>query len=252
MSGKTSAQIPTGLGTVRAMGDMGVRAVPVAMTMAGARRAHAAGLTMPMGATMPGSHRARGWAAAGPLSVVIDTRDMRRIADAMTASGRSISSGFGRLAMAVNRGMMRFQTGTKRKLQGWTGMRTSGKIGGQFKVKPATAGSPTAVLSIRDKHHAIDGQFGAAWSRGNPGATHKAWNRPQIAVGSFMAPGKAPIFRRTTSARLPIAPIWGPNMAREVERHRAEVQADLTMVVRTFVIPEAVRLMGVSLGKGRG
>jgi hypothetical protein len=46
-----------------------------------------------------------------------------------------------------------------------------------------------------------------------------------------MIPSQAPLFKRVGSGRYPIAPILGAALPREVDWHREEVDADLTLIV---------------------
>lgn len=106
-------------------------------------------------------------------------------------------------------------------------------------------------FTIADRHtRTTKESFGAAWSRQNPGGTHRTWNRAQLAVGGFMISGKKPLFKREGASKYPIAPLWGPNIAREVERHEVEVEADVAKLARARVLSTAKRLLAMEISQG--
>ena len=121
---------------------------------------------------------------------------------------------------------------------------------------PARApGSMTTVsLIVRDRHSRITAAYyGAKWAGvTTPGATHHAWNRPQTARGAFMIAGRKPVFKRTSSARFPIAPLWGPNMAREMERNAGKMRKIQHNVWHQAIRPEAMRLLELHLRRQKG
>jgi hypothetical protein len=94
------------------------------------------------------------------------------------------------------------------------------------------------------------GYFGASWSRANPGGVHSAWNRRQLAPHSFFIPGKEPLFKREGSSKYPIAPLWGPALPREIDRHRGEVEAEVNAIVRTRVLATGERLLAMAIARG--
>lgn len=74
--------------------------------------------------------------------------------------------------------------------------------------------------------------FGAS-SRVNPGGVHSAWNRRRLASHSFFIAGNGLLFKREDSSKCPIAPLWGPALPREIDRHRGEFEAEVNAIVRT-------------------
>lgn len=247
--GKGGLQIQSGADVLSTARSMGMQAAPVAMSMASARKAHAAGL-LGRGPAVRNMSRGAERRMSGTITIVVDMTDLMNLSRRFAMIGVGLERGHSAIAKAINDGGRVLQTGLKRKVQAWTGIKTQGRITKAFKWKPATAATMTGVLSISDRHTRITKEsFGAAWSRRNPGGTHRAWNRPQLAVGSFMIPGKKPLFKREGAARFPIAPLWGPNIAREIERHEAEVEADVAMVARARVLATAERLLAMEIAK---
>lgn len=242
----------------------GATSVPVAMTQRSAANAHRAGMTVRTNATFAGPQYAGRMARHGvhiarTLSVSVDLTDMARVAAAMHNTARSLEQIRTSLSRALNDGMMRFDPALARRVQAWTGLRDRGRARQNFYHTPSSPATLTAVLRISDRHLRITNDyFGAAYSRGSAGASHRAWNRQQIAVGSFMLNGKKPIFVRDRSQKIrtqrgrmenPIFPIWGPNVAREVDRHHGEVQAMLSAVATTRVGPTAARLLRIAVAR---
>lgn len=243
--------VTQGADALRAAQGMGMGSAPVAMSMKGLREAHAAGL-LGSGQSVENFSRKqeiRHSGGAAALVVKVDMRDMLRMADQLAVVSGNLQRGHQILAMAINDGVRKLQTELKRKLQSWTGVRQQARITQAMRQAWASSASLTGQLAITDRHMRITGEaFGAKWSRANPGGTHNAWNRPQLAVGSFMIQGHGKIrsdllFKRVGKGRYPIAPLWGPSLPREVDRHRSEVQRDLDTVVRTRVLATAERLL---------
>jgi hypothetical protein len=139
---------------------------------------------------------------------------------------------------ALNDAIDKANTLLKRDLQKWTGIKIQARIAQAMRKKYARPNHWSAAIIIKDKHIAITAEyFGARWNRSMPGVAHSAWGRAQIAKGAFMIPGKKPAFHRVGPSRLPIKPVWGPNTAREAERHADEVRATLRFVVETVLKP---------------
>lgn len=229
--------------------DMGMRTVPVAMTLAAARKAHKQGLLV--GGPGVTNDRRLDRRSAGAMFIQIDLTDMTRLAQQLNGTSVAIEKGHVVISRAINYGMRKFQTGLGRSLKDWTGIRAMERLKRGFRTKYSTPALMHAVLNVRDRHIRVtDEYFGAKWSRANPGATHSAWGRPQLAVGSFMIPGKKPVFKREGKARKPIAPLWGPSVPREIERHRGEVDAQLA-VVGAAVGREATALMRLAITGSR-
>jgi hypothetical protein len=206
----------------------------VQMGMADIRRAHKAGL-LAGGRNVENMSRRRETISTS-VFVQVDFTDMWRVAKGFDGIAVGIKRGHVIIARALNDGARTFRAGLARRLKQWTGIKgSSAEITRGFKPIIATAATMTAGWRIADRHRRITGEhFGAQWSRSNPGGTHRAWNRPQLARGSFMIPISRKtkirpdlLFKRVGKARFPIAPLWGPNMVREIDRHHAEVQMEV-------------------------
>lgn len=171
-----------------------------------------------------------------PYQIVAQV-DLARLARALRdidLAGKSKEAGVYR---ALNHTAGKLKTWLKRKLVGWVGLNRVKPADDALIVRHAGPGHLTAAVIVKDKFPAITAQnFGATWNRSMPGASHRAWGRQQIAQGAFMIPGRKPIFHRVGRGRLPIKPVFGPNYAREVERHAKEVtaQAESMMKVDFF------------------
>lgn len=248
--GRAGARITSGAEAFAVARDRGMQSVPVAMDMRSWRQASKAGLIANEGAGMFGNSGRRSTAQAS-IFLQIDLTDMWNLAASLNGTATAIRVGHVKISQAINFGLRRLRTRVVNQAVQWTGIRRRGEILKGFRVIPSTPATMTGVLRVRDYHRAVTREnFGAAWSRSNPGATHKAWNRAQLAVGTFMIPGRAPIFRRVGSKRFPIEPLWGPNVAREIERHRPEVQAQVSAVA-VDVQREAVSLMRLAITGSR-
>ena len=232
-------------------GGPGVVAADV--TMPQARRLHKLGLLTPGdNAFAPERHPRRARHMYAATGIVIDLTDMDRLAVGFHGVAVRIQKGGQIISRAINNGLRRLRTQIRRDLSQWTGLRDQGKIQKSISLAWSSPTHLVGVLRVKSGHTVVTaGYYGASWNRANPGATHKAWNRGQLAVHTFMIPGKKPVFRRLSSQRLPIAPIWGPNLAREVERHEADVQAKVT-AIGVVVSREAARLMSVAISQARG
>lgn len=186
--------------------------------------------------------------------IVVDLTDMERLAKGFIGIYTRLTKGRLVISRAINHGLMKLRTGLRRDVSQWTGLKAQRKIHQSFKILPAKPEFLVGVLSVQSGHTTITREYyGATWSRRNPGATHAAWNKPQLAVRTFMLPGRKPVFRRvkpTDKSRKKVMPIWGPNLAREVERHQAEVQAKVT-AAGAVVAREAARLMAVEIARAR-
>lgn len=181
----------------------------------------------------PGVVGSRGAVGLSGVSVYID---LPRLGRALGDVDLRRSPG---VARAINRGVDRVYTRLKRMIAKWTGLKVGVVAAGMIK-RGAHPGNLTGVVIIRGKHHKIDAQFKARWGGpSTPGGTHTGWNNPQLARRSFMVDGV--LKTRTTEKRFPIKSLYGPNPAREVIRHRDEVEAMLMIETREFVIPEIVR-----------
>lgn len=220
------------------------------VTMAQARKLHASGALVGSEANVSAKmHPRQARHMAGPLVLQIDLTQMRKVASGFNGIATEIERGKTIISQSINHGLRKLKTRMTADLRRWTGLRKREKIQQSMKLHFAHPATLTGILRVRSGHTAVTKEYyGASWNRANPGATHAAWNRRQIAVGTFMAPGIKPVMRRVGSERLPIAPLWGPNMAREVDRHRDQVQAQVN-AVGVIVAREAARLMSVAIAR---
>lgn len=155
----------------------------------------------------------------------------------------------------INRGLERYQTRIKRDLQKWTGIKVQKRITEGMRISKARPGKLYGEHITKDRWLPIDTPlFGAAWrGRSSPGGTHSAWGRGQTARHSFMVPRWGTrLFTRKGASRFPVKKLWGPNMARELERHQAHVGVLLTEVTAQFVMPEILRQIHLEFGRVKG
>ena len=232
--------------------DANKGAVPAELTMAQARKMDKLGLLMSGDNAFGGDkHPRQSRHLFAAPHIVVDLRDMDRLAQGYYGIATRIQKGGEVISRAINHGLRKLRTEVRRDLSRWTGLKAQNKIHESISLAWSTPAFLTGVLKVKAGHTVVTKDYyGASWNRNNPGATHKAWNRGQLAKGTFMVPGLKPIFKRTTGQRLPIAPIWGPNLAREVERHQTEVQAKVT-AIGIVVSREAARLMSVAISQAK-
>lgn len=197
--------------------------------------------------------------SAGTGVVSIDMHEIDKLRRALVDAGAGYKRSETILAQSLNRAGQRVGTQLKRFIKLWTGIRRFQAVTKRMFPVVATPGKMSAGVRISGRHFRITkADFGASWKRGSAGGTHKAWNRAQTAKGSFMprrftggeAYGGGLLFTRTTKARLPIKPLWGPNPAREVHRHAPMVRAIVTKEARWF-LRESARRAEVELRKAK-
>lgn len=224
------------------------------VTMAQARQLNRRGLLADSGADFASAakHPRQARHAYTTPNVVIDLTDLDRLALSYEGISMRIKRGAQVISRAINHGLRRLRTETRRDLSRWTGYKNQGSINKAITLAWSTPTFLTGSMTVRSGHTVITKSgYGAAWNRRNPGATHSAWNRPQLAKGTFMIPGKKPVFKRTPGGgRMNIAPVWGPNLAREVERHEGAMQAKVA-AIGIVVSREAARLMSVAIAQAR-
>lgn len=249
--GRGGFEATQGGDALRSAKAMGMKSAPVAMTMTGWRKAAAAGMIAsgPSVQNLARKAEISRFGGMTTVSIVVDLHDFERLGRSFEGMAVALTRGHVIVAQAINEGMRGLKTGLRRKLKAWTGIRSYAETAKGMTITRATPQTMTGVLRLSDRHRRIGKNFGAAWSPSNPGGTHAAWNRPQMAAHSFMAKGI--LFKREGKGRLPIAPLWGPNMAREVERHREEVQRDVVVITQQRVQAAAVRLLRAAIAKGR-
>jgi hypothetical protein len=202
---------------------------------------------------------ARGDVMGTGLTVSVDTRQLKKLQAALRDAGVGYKRSEAILAQSMNRAGQRLRTELKRAIQGWTGIRRQGELTKRMHLVRASPGAMRAGVSVYGRHLRITtADFGAAWKRSWPGGRHSAWNRRQTAKGSFMAfagrgssYGGGLLFTRTTRARFPIKPLWGPNPVREMERHAGFCRALVTREAR-WVVRECARRAEVELLRVKG
>lgn len=121
------------------------------------------------------------------------------------------------LVPAINRTGQHVRAKIRPLLARITGL-ASMRVARTMSWEHATKANLSFVLSFKHRAPQITtGNFGAAVAkRGGKGVRHRAWGRTQIAEGAFMI-GRAVVARKG-KARLPLKQVFGPSIAREVER----------------------------------
>lgn len=148
------------------------------------------------------------------------------------------------MTSALNRGADRMQTQIKNLLADRTGIKVKGRITEGFSKIRATPGNWQAGIQVEDRYTRVTKEYyGATWNKSMKGVAHHAWNQPQEAAHSFMIKGKKPAFIRVTGARYPLHVLFGPNMAREIDRNYEAVEHIATSIANWWVAPEMERLI---------
>lgn len=186
--------------------------------------------------------------AAGSIVITIDGRECEAVGRALQRFNAAKQDFI--VTAALNKGMDRLYTQVKRQLADWTGIRDKSRAAQDMRKRPASAARWAAAVVVSGRHTRITpGHYGAKWKRQWPGVKHAAWKKATLAEGAFLKKGLA--FKRVGTERLPIMPLWGPSMAREVERHRHEMQTLVEGIARRYVLPEMTRQMDRALSKIR-
>ena len=256
--GKGGFEVTQGADAMHSARSMGMKTAPVAMSMSSWRKAGAAGMIAGSGSVANFARKAEITRSGGAASIaiVVDLRDFEKLARSYQGISVAIRQGHIIVSRAINDGLRTLKTGVRRKLKLWTGIKSYAETEKGMRFIHSTPATMTGALVITDRHRRIGANFGAKWSRANPGGTHSAWNRSQLAPHTFMGPGGI-LYKGTgkynakSGRNNGIAPMWGPNMAREVERHKAEVERDVVVVVQTKVQTAAVRMLSNAIAKGR-
>jgi len=175
------------------------------------------------------------------ISVKIDLERLARALNDVDISGRTHDAG---IIRALNHTMDKIHTWTKRALTKWAGVNRQKPVQNAMRKLRAYPGNLTAGVEVKDKWAIITAaNFSAKFTRGpGGGVSHTAWGRGQFANKAFMLPGKAPAFRHASSPakhRGDLVPLYGPNYAREMERHAGEVKANLKAFAEIDFIPRA-------------
>lgn len=201
----------------------------------------------------------RGDHMSGGVSIHIDAHKIEHLRRALIDAGTGYKRSEVILAQSLNRAGQRVGTQLKRFIKLWTGIRRFQEVTKRIKPVIASAGNMRAGVTVSGRHFRVTkADFGASWRPGSAGGTHKAWNRGQVAKGSFMprrftggsAYGGGLLFTRTSKARLPIKPLWGPNPVREMQRHAPMCRAIVRKEANWF-LRESVRRAEVELKKAK-
>ncbi len=199
------------------------------------------------------------YGGAGGATIVVDMREVGRLVQALQSAGKSYKQSHGILAQSFNRAGRQLKTKLKRAIQGWTGIKRQAAITKRMTPIVASGSDLRAGVRVGGRHFRITkADFGARWKRPWPGVRHSAWGRGQTAKGAFMpkrfggsgAYGGGLAFKRTSSKRYPIAPLWGPNPVREMQRHEGEVKAMLAAEAK-WLTGEMARRARLELAKAK-
>jgi hypothetical protein len=117
------------------------------------------------------------------------------------------------MSRALNHEGAKGYTQVKRALVRQTGIKY-GLIGKAVKTIKAGPASLTFTIEAKGEETNI-GLFGAR--QGKKGVSAAPWNKRHVFKSTFMV-GKYgdKVYRRTGKTRLPIKPVYGPNIAREI------------------------------------
>lgn len=174
-----------------------------------------------------------------PFQIVVQA-DWAKLAAALRDLDIKGDAGGVGLYRALNHTAAKVKTYLKRQLTVWVGANKVKSADDAIRVRHAGPGHLEASVLVKDKYPSITAaNFGAVWNRSMPGVQHHAWNRVQIARGAFMIPGRKPAFHRVGKDRFPIKPVFGPNYARETQRHESEVRGYVEGLMRTDFIARA-------------
>ncbi len=217
-------------------------------------------------ATNRASFSPMGQPGTGPLSggvnawrVVVDLRPL-------AAALQDLPSEYWRsrvLRIGMYRALGKLKVEYKNHLVIWTGINRSkaGRLNRGVHIWTTNGIPVKGIYRISDVHLMVTKEYfnarytraygkpGASvrWGRGDrgwPGVPHSAWGRSQIAKGAFMLPGKKPAFRRwggKGGQKELVAPLWGPNPAKELQRHSASAYAILRKTAETYYVPESMK-----------
>lgn len=164
------------------------------------------------------------------ITVTVDASAIKNAAKALREVGLVTTDKL--IVRALNRTGDKVRTDMKRILAEVTGERV-GKIMASLHRSLAAPGNLTYTITARDKWERITaGSFGARETRA--GVRHRAWGRSQLARGAFLLAGVA--VARKGRSRLPLRNLYGPNIAREIERDQGQkiTGAVYNAVAQTF------------------
>jgi len=140
------------------------------------------------------------------VSVKHDVDAVRRQFGAL---GRQIDLAASR---ALNRAISSARTVAVRELSRSTGIRPQAAIRDRLPIKKASPNRLAAEIGV----HAYTpnlARFAARQTKS--GVSAAAWGKRRIYRGTFLANQGRTVFKRVSKARLPIAPVHGPRLAKE-------------------------------------
>jgi hypothetical protein len=146
------------------------------------------------------------------MQLIISARDqvLARYGNALAALGEGQARTA--LSRALNHEGNKGRTQVKRALVKQTGI----KYGA---VEKATATIRATPATLTYKLMARGDESNIAWFGGvqrRKGVSAAPWNRRRIFAHAFIVPRIGRAFIRTSKSRLPIRPLYGPNLAREL------------------------------------
>lgn len=122
------------------------------------------------------------------------------------------------MSRALNDAGDKGRTQVRRALVKQTGMKYGWVIRG-MKTRRASANSLAYTISESGDETNLR-EFGAKWLR--PGVRAYPWGHSRIFTGSFLVPSRGnKVFVRQGAKRLPIKPLYGPNLGREVVKDQS-------------------------------
>jgi hypothetical protein len=172
------------------------------------------------------------------MRVKIDVRKIYDLGKALSQIAREAPPRA--IAPPLNATGDRLYHNTRDKLQKWTGLQRSGVVSSHMSKHKASGGKLSYTIRVKSGWFAItSANFNARWSRSSSGVSHSAWQGGNTERGTFMHNGVA--YHRTSSSRYPIKVVYGPNIARELERNAGEVRAMQHTALRRHYIPRVYR-----------
>jgi len=177
------------------------------------------------------------------ITMTVDTRDLAKVNAAFRAAGVRLLAQI--IPEELNRGGNRCYGLVRDNLIEETGL-SVGEVTKALSVKPATR-DLTYVITAQGGYTRVG--FGAR--QVSAGVSHRAWGRAQVARGAFTHGGIA--FVRTTAARYPIRPLFGPSIPRELERGKS--QEIVNTVAAGYVVPNILSRCDAAImseGRARG
>ena len=188
---------------------------------------------------------------AGGVIVNIDTREIEKLRQALVDTGQGVKREDRIVVAALNEGMDRLNTKLKRSLRKWTGIKRARWVNERLKKHPASKGRWEAAVRVESPYTKIDSMFGARMLTRFKAVSHSAWNVRKRAKGAFMLPGQDVAIKRVGKGRWDLKSLYGPNLAREMDRHTPQVRAMTVHAAERYVLPALTRLVHVQLRKAK-